>query len=114
MKAPYSIPCPHEMNRALDTSLTLPYYHPLTLEELRELVTLFITRKGLDMTYYKHEVQAASSVQVRICQAVPGLVCPYQIEGPIAVRHERVNSLLFSKKSITQIVEKIWAIFQEK
>lgn len=69
----YTIPCVHE-TQGLPITEKVADYHPLTVEELRELLT--IARSAI------HDVQV--DICCRIEQAIPGMTCPSPMLGPVA------------------------------
>jgi len=67
----YDLPCPHEQGHLTlandDDDWTYPNYHPLTRDDLAALLT---RAQQTDNTF------TAASIQVRLTQAIPGMVCP--------------------------------------
>lgn len=77
----YSVPCAHERGGGLFG--TVSDYHPLTFDELVELLAIAIVA----------DVQTFSSIQVRLGQAIPGMICPHPIDGEVAKRSVVLDSL---------------------
>jgi hypothetical protein len=65
-------------------------YHPLTVQELVALLQEAVTIKaGMDENPYA--IGEISNIQVRLRQAIPGMVCPYPCFGSLAERIHKVN-----------------------
>jgi hypothetical protein len=75
----YSIPCAHESSN-VPTSQTVPDYHPLSYDEMR----------GLILTAF-NDRSSAASIQCRLNQAIEGVVCPRQIDGPVAKKETEMG-----------------------
>lgn len=67
------IPCAHE-TKGLPTNRTVPDYHPLTLDQVQELLAIAAT------ALKAKEWKTANRVQIRLCQAVLDSVCPHNID----------------------------------
>ncbi len=67
------IPCPHESGAVADHTHEAPDHHPLTRQEIAELLDEAKTSTN----------PLTSQIQVRLCQGIPGYVCPRVIEGPL-------------------------------
>lgn len=63
----YHIECPHF--RGVPIEETVPDYYPLTYDEL---VTLLETAQAADANHFG----VVCSIQMRLVQALPGMVCP--------------------------------------
>ncbi len=74
----YNIQCQHEAQN-LSTDQTCPDYHPLTRDQVKELVTLLFQRDRIQLDPGQPLYQALSQIQVRLGQGIPGLVCPYEL-----------------------------------
>lgn len=68
----FSVPCPIPHPEGSHSG-----YHPLTLARVRGLV-----RQAC--RYHIVDPVSFSSIQCRLLQGIPGMLCPRQIEGPIA------------------------------
>jgi len=83
----FSVYCPYCNG---DAQEEVADYHPLSVQELvvllQEAVTLKASREG--NPYATNEL---SSIQKRLRQAIPGMVCPYPCFGPLAERLHNVN-----------------------
>src|SRR4051812_31111443 len=77
------VPCLHEVNPSLPPDYTVADHHPLTREEVIDLL-----RMAKDSPN-----PLASEIQCRLVQAVPGQVCPHQIDGPVARRTVQLHKL---------------------
>ncbi len=73
----YQIPCTHTSEND-----TVSDYHPLTRDELRELLAVALSDRS-----------TASDVQCRIVQGIPGIVCPHEIDGEVAKRMNKVEEI---------------------
>jgi hypothetical protein len=61
-------PCPHEADHA-PTTKTVADCHPLSYDDVRGLVTLAFNQ-----------------------QAIPDMICPYPIDGPVAKKLRQLNA----------------------
>ena len=80
-KKRYHIECTHEHDEQI------PDYYPLTKEEIAEL---------LSTAYQAHILKdsfTTSSIQVRLDQGIRGIMCPREIDGPVAKRESQLDSL---------------------
>ncbi len=76
--------CLHETQPTMyRTDATVGDHKPLTLAEIRELLLFAIANH--------EDVQLVSKVQVRLGQAIPNMLCPRPIEGPVARRQSRLD-----------------------
>ena len=73
------IPCGHETG-GIPISQTVPDYHPLSWDELKSLIIMVFNDLG-----------TASDVQFRLGQAIPGHVCPHEIDGPVAKKQVELD-----------------------
>lgn len=67
-------PCLHETH-GVPTENTVADYHPLTFTEMRDYILLAF-----------NDNSKAAAVQVRLNQGIKGMVCPHEIEGPVAAK----------------------------
>lgn len=81
----YAIPCPYPHNE------TVPDYHPLTEEEILDLLNA--ARDANQLSDYSESVTTISDIQVRLNQGIVGIICPRPIDGPLAWRLNAVDSL---------------------
>ena len=77
--------CMHETHGTA-IEITLDMYHPLALEELEKLMekAVFSKERGDFYTF--------SDIQSRICQSIPGFVCPHKIIGPVAELDHKISA----------------------
>ena len=73
-------PCLHEKDH-VPTDQVVPDYHPLSYREMSDLVRLAFNDRS-----------QANAVQVRLGQAIEGMVCPHEIDGPVAEKSVRLDS----------------------
>lgn len=78
------IPCPHRAGVVPGFSETASDYHPLTREDIAVLLKE-VRLNGRE---------CFRAVLVRLCQGIPGMVCPPPTSGPVAMRAERLRDLL--------------------
>lgn len=69
----YKIPCKHETGEVRDTEIQVNDHHPL-----------------LSIALQCTDFQVVASIQCRLGQGIPGMVCPQDTEGPVA----RANALM--------------------
>lgn len=81
----YHIQCdyPHEDG--------IPDYYPLTVSEVIDLLTTAREIWSNHESRPNDAVQEASSIQKRLGQGIPGMVCPHEIDGPVADRHAALD-----------------------
>lgn len=75
----FQIPCAH-LTDNIPTSQKVPDYHPLSMDELKELITIAFNDKS-----------KANDIQCRLVQAIPGHMCPHLIEGPVAKKQNKLE-----------------------
>ena len=77
--------CMHETH-GTTIEITLAMYYPLPLEELEILMekAVFAKQRGDFYTF--------SDIQSRICQSIPGFVCPNKITGPVAKLDHKISA----------------------
>jgi hypothetical protein len=80
------LPCLHEVGQA-PADQEVPDYHPLVWEEVVYLLTVAAEASAVG------DYQTASSVQVRLCQGIPGYTCPRQVEGPVLEMENAISAL---------------------
>ena len=100
------IPCPHESGDVEDYSRQAPDYHPLNKEEIADLLNEAKTAKGI----------LYSQIQIRLCQGIPGYVCPRIIDGPVADKESQINALYIEKSregASPETVEQFYAIMTQ-
>jgi hypothetical protein len=78
-----SIPCQHETGQVTDPHQTVPDYHPLTRDEIWQLLTLAAATS----------ISLRGKIQVRLYQGITGMTCPRPIEGSVAKRQSAVDVL---------------------
>lgn len=97
------IPCSHESGAVSDYKQKVPNHYPLKKEEIIAL---------LDEA--KNAVNPRTSqIQVRLCQGIPGYVCPRVTDGPVAKKENEISELYvenFRKGADPELVEKIYTI----
>lgn len=81
------IPCAHE-TKGVPTSTVLPDYHPLTRDEVVELLVLA----------EKAEVLVFSQIQCRLAQAIPGAECPHAIDGPVSKKSVKLDRIFVNAR----------------
>ena len=97
------IPCPHESGAVSDHTQEVPDHHPLTREEIAVLLDEAKT-SGHPLT---------SQIQVRLCQGIPGYVCPRVIEGSVSDKDNEISERYvgnFRRGADTELVEELYAI----
>ncbi len=77
------IQCPHESGEVADFRQEAPDHHPLTREEIATLLEEAKTAKE----------PIISLIQIRLCQGIPGYVCPRHIDGPVAEKETEIDEL---------------------
>ncbi len=77
------IPCPHESGAVANHKQRAPDHHPLTKEEIAVLLDEAKTSNS----------SLASQIQIRLCQGIPGYVCPRVINGPVSDKECEINKL---------------------
>lgn len=104
----WEIPCPHEANPSLPKDVPAPDHHPLDREGVMEL--LLLAEKNLN------DGCLLSKIPIRLCQAIPGKVCPEGSNSKISESAATITRLfvdfvndhpLYNKESV---VEKIMEI----
>lgn len=97
------IPCPHESGAVADLKQEAPDHHPLTKEEIAALLDEAKTSEN----------PLTSQIHVRLCQGIPGYVCPRVIEGPVRKKEIEIGKLYienFRKGADPELVEKLYTI----
>ena len=97
------IPCPHESGVVVDREQKAPDHHPLTKEEIAALLDEAKTSEN----------SLTSKIQVRLCQGIPGYVCPRGIDGPVSDKENEISKLYvenFRKGADPELVEKLYSI----
>lgn len=79
---PKPIPCEH-LTKGVPISTVLSDYHPLTHDEVIELLALA----------HVGDWRVANSIQCRLSQAIPGAQCPEDIEGPVSEKTAKLNRI---------------------
>lgn len=74
----YHIPCD-----GLHAGTILDHY-PLTTQEVIDLLEVARITKDNSGFNPQEALQALSSIQIRLDQAIPGMTCPRPIDGPVA------------------------------
>lgn len=97
------IPCPHESGAVTDHRQEAPDYHPLTKYDITVLLEEAKTSKN----------PLTSRIQIRLCQGIPGYVCPRVDDGPVFEKENEISKLYvehFRKGADHELVERIYAI----
>lgn len=97
------ISCPHESGAVADHTKEAPDHHPLTREEIVALLNEAKTSEN----------PLTSQIQVRLCQGIPGYVCPRVIEGSVSDKENEIGELYvanFRKGADPELVEKLHTI----
>jgi hypothetical protein len=97
------IPCPHQSGAVADHYQEAPNHYPLTKEEIAELLKEAQTSKN----------PLTSQIQIRLCQGIPGYVCPKAIDGPVSDKENEISELYvenYRKGADPELVEKIYTI----
>jgi len=76
--------CQHETKNTLTCLETVSDFHPLSLREIEHL---------LRHARQNGNWQVRNSIQIRLCQAIPGYECPRPIEGVIVLREVQISRL---------------------
>ena len=98
-------PCPHESS-STKCSTTLPDHHPLTREGVIELLNY-----AKDTT----EAQEWAKVTVRLTQAIPGMVCPAPLNGRVANKSTKLETLMAANPragATSEMVDAVMALIQ--
>lgn len=82
----YKIECGHEDGRKIPMSQTISDHHPLTFEDV---VNLLRAAHGANF-------QELASIQYRLNQGVEGIVCPRAIDGPVAEASRDTDSVFMA------------------
>jgi hypothetical protein len=77
------IPCPHMDQKFHSTLELLPNFHPLTKEEIRELLEEAKGKEG----------QIIIQIFQRLVQGIKGMTCPQPLEGPLSEKVEKLSSI---------------------
>jgi hypothetical protein len=64
-------------------------YHPLTEDEVKAL--LGMVNAEPDKRTIHQNTQITAQVQVRLAQAIPGMLCPRPVDGPVAKKLNRLD-----------------------
>lgn len=67
-----------------------PEYYPLTVHQVIGLLEAAAAIRASDKTYAVNEI---ASIQVRLDQAIPGQMCPREINGPVAKKTTELDIL---------------------
>lgn len=81
----YKIPCPHETNPKLSPKKQHPDYHPLTRDAVRAMLITALAPES------KGRIRV--DIQCRLCQAIPGTMCPSSIDDENAQKDALLNRL---------------------
>ncbi len=95
--------CPHDSGAVTNPRQVVADHHPLTKKEIAALL-----EEARDS-----ENPLTSKIQIRLCQGIPGLVCPRAIEGPVSDKENEINALYvenFQKGADPKIVDELYAI----
>lgn len=85
----FEIPCPHEAYPSIPSHKTHPNHHPLTRDEIVEL---------LDFARdHKEDVVAVSKAQVRLIQGIPGVTCPSSTDDEVARKKAKLNQIFVDR-----------------
>ena len=88
-------------------------HHPLTLADVR-----FLLQRGAEAydNRGKFHPSDTSSVQVRLNQGIPGIVCPREIEGPVHDKEKVLNSTYVdwlqsaTRESVDAMADRLWRL----
>jgi len=97
------IPCPHKSGAVADLTQEAPDHHPLTREEIAVLLEEAKTSEN----------PLTSQIQVRLCQGIPGYMCPRVTKGPVSDKDKEISALYvanFRKGADPELVEKLYTI----
>lgn len=81
------IPCKHETGEVKDSSTTVADFHPLTEDEVGKLLSDSVNAS----------VSVSAGIQVRLNQAIPGMVCPRPVQGKVSDSMSKLDSLYVSE-----------------
>lgn len=84
----FHMSCRHE-TKGISTNQSLEYY-PLTVSEIIGLLEEAAAIKIHNDPYAVNEI---SSIQVRLDQAIPGQVCPRELDGPVAEKTSELDQM---------------------
>lgn len=85
---PFEIPCPHA-NSAVPSSIAAKDHHPLSTQEIAELLDFARDHKGNGC--------AVAKVQIRLCQGIPGMTCPRPERNEAARRLARLTEIFMNR-----------------
>ena len=97
------VPCPHESGAVARSDQEAPDHHPLTKGEIAALLEEAKTSQN----------PLTAQIQERLCQGIPGYVCPRVDEGPVADKDAEISRLYvenFRKGSDPDLVDKLYEI----
>ena len=105
-----NISCPHDRHPQFNHTVDLPDYKTLARTTIRKMLKLAAVSKVRSI---------ASKVQVRLVQAIPGHVCPHEIDGPIAqkmaeVDHYYVNVFWRNPRQIGNHARELYRIINSR
>lgn len=102
------IACPHITGK-VDINQTVSDYHPLTKEEISNLLTTVENNQD--------NVAIVSRIQVRLDQGIVGVTCPRPITGKVAEKLKELNNIFireYKEKVSHDRVDKLYKIMTRK
>lgn len=104
----WEVPCPHEVDSSLPTTVNASDHHPLTKDEITGILNFSKDHAG--------DGCLVSKAQVRLTQAIPGMTCPRPIDGSVAEKKNRLDEVFvrrFRLGGTPDLVEAIWLIIND-
>src|SRR5438094_4732336 len=68
-----------------------PDYYPLTTQEVIELLSTAIALNDHASSHPQEATQGIASIQIRLGQGIPGMTVPYELDGPVAEKHNTLD-----------------------
>lgn len=84
-------PCKHLTGEVPDWTEKVEDYHPLSREEIAEL---------LEAAAHTENTRHTAEIQDRLIQGIKGMTCPRRVDGPVAKRMFDLEWLFTSKRRL--------------
>jgi hypothetical protein len=106
----YDIPCAHEQGQAASDQ-RVPVYHPLTVEQIEDLLRKAIAHKEAQ------DARSENSVLYRLAQGIQGIECPNRNDGSVADKqtliYEKALAYIEQRdQDITTLAKELHAIME--
>lgn len=105
---PFEIPCPHDTDPSISSDVMLPNYHPLSREDIVNLLNFAKDHGG--------DGGALSKVMVRLSQGIPGMTYPHSIDDDVSEKSARLDQVFVNwclSGFATDIVEELELLMRE-